>query len=107
MSPHRAISSIGLICAVLVVTGLTGCTASDDRSEPQDTLPPSVSDDGGEALPGVELPAAAGATGVVVQVPGELDTLIAAHASARDDLRACIDDHATGGSGVDAQRFPC
>ncbi len=107
MSPHRATSSIGLICAVLAATGLTGCTASDDRSDPPDTtLPTPVSDHDGEALPGVELPAA-GATGVVVQVPGELDLLIAAHASARDDLRACIDDHATGGSSVDAQRFPC
>lgn len=106
MSSLRSAGSVVPTCAVLAMVVLAACSPSEDRSDRSDTTLPAESVTDVDAIAGVELPPA-GSAGVVVQVPGEFDALIAAHAAARDGLRDCIDDHDVSVGDAGPRRFPC
>lgn len=94
----------GLIAGISALLFAAGC--SSDLADPASSTPPIEPTASTESPNGVSLPLA-GPAGLVVSIPGDLDALIALHASARDELRACIDDHNQSSNGEDARRFPC
>ena len=97
--------SIAVIAGIAALLGAAGCSSS--LAEPAPSVEPAGPATTANAQPDDATLPPAGPAGLIVSIPGDLDALIAIHASARDQLRACIDDHNSSSSGVDARRFPC
>ena len=97
--------SIAAFAGVAALLGASGCSSS--LAEPAPSVEPAEPATTASAQPDDATLPPAGPAGLIVSIPGDLDALIAIHASARDQLRACIDDHNASNSGVDASRFPC
>ena len=93
------------IAGIAALLGAAGCSSS--LAEPAPSVEPAGPATTANAQPDDATLPPAGPAGLIVSIPGDLDALIAIHASARDQLRACIDDHNSSSSGVDARRFPC